>query len=204
MNIVFDFAGVLFEWQPHALIARMLPARAPDAPSAHALVAEFFQGYTGDWGKFDRGAIEPEALAAAIARRTGLSVAETQRVIDAVPHELQPNEAMVALLRRLHARGHTLYYLSNMPAPYADHLEATHAFLGLFSAGVFSSRVRLIKPEADIFAHAQAAFGIDPTHTLFIDDMAQNAEAARAAGWQALHFESAARCEAALVERGVL
>ena len=77
-------------------------------------------------------------------------------------------------------------------------------FLGLFRAGVFSARVQLIKPEAAIFEHAQAAFGIDPGHTLFIDDLVRNAQAARAAGWQAMHFESPAQCRAALCARGLL
>ncbi len=91
-----------------------------------------------------------------------------------------------------------------MPAPYADHLEATHGFIGLFRAGVFSARVGMIKPEAAIFAHAAEAFGIDPVDTLFIDDVRHNADAARAAGWQALHFENAAQCEAELAQRGLL
>ena len=204
MNIVFDFGGVLFRWQPHEFMARLLPERAPDAPSAHALAASFFQGFGGAWGEFDRGTIEPGPLAQRIAGRTGLQVEEAALVIDSVPHELQPIAGTVALLHRLQARGHPLYYLSNMPAPYADHLEAEHPFLGVFKAGVFSARVQLIKPEPAIYAHAQAVFGIDPAHTLFIDDLAHNTEAARAAGWQALQFEDPAQCEAALRQRGLL
>ena len=204
MNIVFDFGGVLFRWQPHEFMARLLPAHAPDLPSAHALVASFFQGFGGAWGEFDRGTIAPGALARRIAGRTGLRVDEAALVIASVPHELQPIAGSVALLHRLQARGHALYYLSNMPAPYADHLEATHPFLGVFKAGVFSARVQLIKPEPAIYAHAQAAFGIAPAHTLLIDDLAHNAQAARAAGWQALQFENPEQCEAALHQRGLL
>jgi putative hydrolase of the HAD superfamily len=204
VNIVFDFGGVLFQWQPHEFLARLLPQHTPTAQSAHALVGEFFQGYEGDWSEFDRGTIAPGALAERIARRTGLALAEVQQVIAAVPLELQPIDASVALLRRLHARGHALHFLSNMPAPYADHLEATHDFIGLFRSGVFSARVRLIKPQAEIFAHAQRAFDIDPTETLFIDDVANNTEAARRAGWQSLHFQDPAQCERELCRRGLL
>ena len=204
MNIVFDFGGVLFDWRPHEFIARLLPAHAPDEASAHALVADVFQGYGGAWSEFDRGTIAPGPLAQRIAARTGLHVDEAALVIASVPHELQPITATVALLQRLDERGHALYFLSNMPAPYADHLDATHAFLGVFRAGVYSAHVKLIKPEPAIYAHAQAVFGIDPANTLFIDDVAHNAEAARAIGWQALHFESPAQLEAALCERGLL
>ena len=204
MNIVFDFGGVVFRWQPHEFMARLLPAHAPDAPSAHALVASFFQGFGGAWGEFDRGTLDAGALAQRIAERTGLQVHEAALVIASVPGELQPIAGTVALLHRLQARGHGLYFLSNMPAPYADHLEATHPFLDVFTAGVFSARVQLIKPEPAIYAHAQAAFGVDPAQTLFIDDLAHNAQAARAAGWQALQFETPEQCEAALVRQGLL
>jgi putative hydrolase of the HAD superfamily len=201
LNVVFDFGGVLFRWEPHVFMARLLPERARDAAAARALVASFFGG---DWSKFDQGTIERDALAECIAQRTGLAKAEVDKVIDAAPHELQPMDETVALLKRLHARGHALYYLSNMPAPYADHLEASHEFLGLFRAGVFSARVKLIKPEAAIFAHAVEVFGVDAADTLFIDDLLHNAQAARDAGWQAMHFQTAAQCEAELAARGLL
>jgi putative hydrolase of the HAD superfamily len=204
MNIVFDFAGVLFTWKPQEFIARLLPEHAATDDAARALVVDFFEGFGGDWADFDRGTIASAPLAERIAKRTGLSVNEARKVIDAVPHELQPIEATVALLRRLHARGHALYFLSNMPASYADHLDASHEFLGLFRAGVFSARVQLIKPEPEIFAHAVEAFGIDARDTLFIDDLLPNAEAAREAGWQAIHFQSPAQCEAELQRLGLL
>jgi putative hydrolase of the HAD superfamily len=203
LNIVFDFGGVLFTWQPHEFIARLLPERAATPDAAHALVGEFFQGYGGDWGEFDRGTIAPGPLAERIARRTGLALADVQRVIDAVPTELKPIDGSVSLVRRLHAQGHALYFLSNMPSPYADHLDATHDFIDLFRAGVYSARVGLIKPEAAIFAHALRRFGIAAHDTLFIDDLASNVEAARQAGWHALHFCSPQQCEAELARLGM-
>ncbi|HEY4067871.1 MAG TPA: HAD family phosphatase [Burkholderiaceae bacterium] len=203
-NIVFDFAGVVFTWQPHDFMARLLPQRAATPEAARAFVGEFFESFGGDWGEFDRGSIEPAPLAERMARRLGLSLADARRVIDAVPHELVPIDGTVALLKRLHARGHALFFLSNMPAPYADHLDATHDFIGLFRRGIYSARVGLIKPEPAIFAHALERFGIAARDTVFIDDMAANVEAARAAGWQALQFLDPTQCEAELARLGVL
>jgi putative hydrolase of the HAD superfamily len=204
VNLVFDFGGVLFRWEPHAFLARLLPHRAASAEATHALVADIFQGYGGEWGEFDRGSIEPGPLAERIAARTGIPAHEMHTVIAGVPSELMPIEGTVALLRRLHARGCPLYYLSNMPEPFALHLERTHEFLTLFRRGVFSSRVKLIKPERAIFEHAAREFDVEPAQTLFIDDHEPNIVAARSAGWQALHFQSPAQCEAALVARGLL
>jgi putative hydrolase of the HAD superfamily len=203
MNVVFDFGGVLFRWQPHELVARVLPEQAGDAAAARRLADSFFQSYGGDWAEFDRGTIEPAALVPRIARRTGLRHDEVQRVLDAVPAALEPMAETVALLRRLAQAGRPLYFLSNMPAPYAAHLESAHDFVGLFRAGVFSARVGLIKPEPAIFELAQARFGIDPATTLFIDDHPANIDAARAAGWQAVHFTSPAQCAAELRAMGL-
>jgi putative hydrolase of the HAD superfamily len=202
--IVFDFAGVLFDWSPAALLQRLLPGQAGDDESTRHWVAQVFQGYRGDWAQFDRGAIEPRALAQRIAARTGLPLAPVQRIIDAVPHELQPVAPAVALLRRLHERGARLFFLSNMPAPYADHLEARHAFLRCFRDGVFSGRVSTLKPEPAIFALAAVRFGVPPAELLFLDDQGPNVAAAQACGWQALQFVDAGRCEVELRERGLL
>ncbi len=204
MNVVFDFAGVLFHWQPPELLSRLLPHRTPDEAAALRLVDDIFQGYTGDWGDFDRGTVEPGPLAERIARRTGLPVHEVRRVIEGVPDELAPIAGTVALLRELHAAGRPLYFLSNMPEPYALHLEATHDFLGLFRDGVFSARAGLCKPEPEIFAHCERLFGIDPARTIFIDDVAHNVAAARAAGWRALQFIDPGQCAAALRAEGLL
>jgi len=202
--IVFDFGGVLFRWQPERMLRELLPQHASDDTRARHWVKQIFQSYGGDWGDFDRGTVEPPALVQRIAQRTGLSEAEVQRVVDAVPNELQPQPATVALLRRLRAAGHALYYLSNMPAPYADFLQATHDFLALFSDGVFSGRVHHNKPEPAIFELAAARFGRAPGQLLFIDDHEPNIDAARALGWQGLHFVDAVQAEAALQAQGLL
>jgi len=195
---------VLFRWQPHEFMPRLLPQRARNEETTAALVADFFQGYSGDWGEFDRGTVDPVRLAHRIAWRTGIDIEEVRQVIDAVPTELQPVEPTVRLMERLRARGHRLWFLSNMPAPYARHLEDTHEFMRWFDGGVFSSRVQLVKPEPAIFHEAQRRFGAPAGELLFIDDYALNVTAARALGWQGIHFLSAAQCEAELSARALV
>jgi putative hydrolase of the HAD superfamily len=194
-HVVFDFGGVVFQWRPSELLKRTLPHRAVDEAAAQRLVTDFFQNYQGDWGRFDRGTIDIPELAPAIAQRLGFEVGEVQAVIDAVPGELEAQEETVALLHRLHDNGHRLYFLSNMPEPYAVHLESTHEFFSRFTDGVFSSRVKLIKPEPEIFELATKRFGIEPSQTVFIDDVAKNVEIARAYGWHAIQFVTAKQVE---------
>jgi putative hydrolase of the HAD superfamily len=180
----------------------VLAHRLTDDASAEHWARQVFQGYGGEWGHFDRGTIEVPELVRQIAARTGLTADDVRSLVDAVPAELEAMPETVAWLDRLHAAGWPLHFLSNMPEPYARHLEATHGFLGRFRSGVFSSRVKRVKPEPEIFAAAAAHYGRSPSQLLLIDDHRPNVEAARAAGWEAIAFDDAAQAEAALTALG--
>ena len=193
-RIVFDLGAVLFRWQPAAMLQRELPQVAVDTAAARHWELQIFQSYQGDWGEFDRGTVSVPELVARISRRTGLAAADVQTVVDAVPRELQPIPATVALLQRLHSAGHTLHYLSNMPAPYASILEQ-NGFFSCFDSGVFSGRVHHNKPEAAIFGLAQQRFGAPPAELVFLDDHGPNVQAAQALGWNALQFTHAEQAE---------
>ena len=199
MNVVFDFGGVLLRWQPEEFMPRLLPRLAVDAASTRALVHDFFEGFEGDWGEFDRGRIDADGLADRIARRTGIAAGEARFAIDAVVDELTPLADSVVLLRRLHARGHGLFFLSNMPLSYAALLESRNDFFGLFRSGLFSSRVGLVKPEPALFQLAIASYGVDPFDTVFIDDVERNLVAASAFGWRGILFRDAPQCERELL-----
>ena len=171
-----------------------------DEASARELAARLFQDFTpgSDWAEFDLGRVEADMLAERIARRTGLAQVDVLAVVQAIPAHLAPQADTVALMRRLKLAGHRLFYLSNMPAPYADHLERSHDFFAWFDDGIFSARVQMMKPQPAIFHEAARRFGVAPADLLFIDDVAHNVDAARALGWQGVHFQGAAACEAAL------
>jgi len=205
-TLVFDIGGVVVRWQPLELIRQVLPALAHDESNAKATAAAIFQslGPDADWAQFDLGRIEPEALAVRIAARTGFPLEGLRALIAAIPDHLQPLPASVALLERVRDAGHRLALLSNMPLPFAEHLEDRHVCFAWFDARVFSGRVGLIKPERAMFDHAREALALDLDHALFIDDHAGNIAAARAFGWQALQFADAAQCEDDLRRTGWL
>lgn len=200
MKFVFDFGGVVFNWKPLVLLQQVLPHRAVNEASARDCAAAIFQGFhpTSDWALFDQGGIEPEALAHRIATRTGLSPDEVRTVIEAIPPHLVPDAGTVALMDELRGQGHQIYYLSNMPAGYADELERSHHFFDWFVDGIFSARVGQIKPNADIFETAVRQFATAGVPTVFIDDVQHNIDAARYHGWQGIRFESAQQVRAAL------
>lgn len=203
-HLIFDFGAVVFRWQPVDLLQHVLPHRAPDARAAQALAGRIFQGYTGPWGRFDHGSIEVPELVDALVEQAGLAADEVHALLAAIPSALEPLPDTLALIDCLRAAGHRLFYLSNMPAPFADHLEAAHGFLRHFEAGVFSGRVQLAKPDAAIFRLALQRFGIAAADAVFLDDHPANVDAARALGIGAVLFEHAAQAEAELRDFGIV
>jgi putative hydrolase of the HAD superfamily len=200
-TVVFDVGGVIVRWQPLELMQTHLPmARPQDA------FENVFQGWApgADWPAFDLGQVEPDALATRIAKRTGYPRAAIESLIAAIPEHLQPMAGSLALIERLRATGHRLGLLSNMPRPYADHLERMHDCFAWFEHRAWSGRIGLMKPQRAIFDHLREAMALDLDDALFIDDHPANVEAARGFGWQALHYQDAAQCEAALAAQGWL
>ena len=194
MNLVFDFGAVLFRWQPELLMQAHFADRATSAQAARELVRAFL--HHPDWQSFDRGAIAEHDLVSRTSERLGLQPAAVLALLEGIEAHLTPLQPTVALLERLCQRRREradvrLYYLSNMPAPYAQHLLRTHDFMAWFDDGVFSSTVKLAKPDPAIFKLALGQFDITAGETVFIDDHAPNVDAARALGITAFVFTDA-------------
>lgn len=201
MNIVFDLGAVIFSFQPLRAVAEVWPELARDADAASALAKRVFGP---EWLRFDRGTVTAEALVPLMVEATGLDAPGIERIIVLVRDGLVPMPETIALLPRLRARGHRLFYLSNMPGPYAAKLRAESEVLAQFDDGLFSSDVQLVKPDAAIFRAAEQRFGATAAASVFIDDGQRNVDGALAAGWQAFRFDDAAQCERELQGRGLL
>lgn len=204
MKIVFDFGGVLFRWHPASLLARLWPHRVETLEQGVAVAAQFFQNYGGDWGLFDQGLIGADEVVRRIAARTGWPLGEVAAVVRAIPDELMPIPATVVLIRDLRAAGHTLHFLSNMPEQFADHLSTTYPLGEWFESGLFSGRVKQIKPGGEIFSMAERHFGVPPQELLFLDDHPANVDAALSRDWQSFLFTDAASARRELVSRRLL
>jgi putative hydrolase of the HAD superfamily len=195
-DVVFDFGGVVFNWQPLRLLRETLPDAVADDAQAQLLAGHIFQSFslTSDWALFDLGQINAEPLAERISKRSGLKASDVLRVIEAIPDHLVPIPGTVALLQRLKAQGHRLFYLSNMPTAYALELEKRNDLAAWFDGGIFSSRIQLIKPRPEIFQEAVRRFGLVPAKTVFVDDLAHNIDAATAQGWGGVQFHNPQQC----------
>ena len=190
MNVVFDLGAVVVAWEPARLLQAHFPERAPTAEAAQALARAFF--HHEDWLAFDCGLRSVDEVVARTASRLGLPASTVHDMVAPVGERLDPIPDSVELLDELRTRRDSgedirLFYLSNMPVPYARALERRLPFFQWFDGGVFSGDVKRIKPNSEIYELLAWRHGFDPAQTLFIDDMAPNVEAARALGWHAIH-----------------
>lgn len=192
MNVVFDFGAVLFTWRPAEILAEAFPAHAGTPEEARQLAHAMFSH--DDWQNYDRGLLEMDVVVQRLSSRLQLDHGAVRHLVQNIGECLVPIEETVAVLHALHARKQAgdgvrgLYFLSNMPRPYARELEQKHAFLQHFDGGVFSGDVRLSKPDPAIYQLLQSRYQLRPESTLFIDDLHANVQAAQQLGWQGIHL----------------
>ncbi len=206
MNLVFDFGAVLFTWKPAEILAAAFPERAGQ-PTDAARLAQAVFGHA-DWLSFDRGALGMNTVVARTAERLALDATVLAELVARIGERLQPMADTVALLAQLHALRSQqpdlrLYYLSNMPEPYARVLEQRHGFLQWFDGGIFSGDVLITKPDPAIYQLLQTRYALASAQTVFIDDLQANVNAAIALCWHGIHFESPQQLEDRLVAMGV-
>lgn len=207
MNLVFDFGAVLFSWQPQKILQTHFPQVASTPERAAAMAKDFFQH--ADWHAFDGGQVSTDEVIDRTATRLGLPVPDVASLVGRIGSLLTPMHDSLAVLERLHAQRKThqtlrLYYLSNMPAPYARELEQRHAFLQWFDGGIFSGDVQRIKPDPAIFELMEYRYALEPARTIFIDDLLANVQAAQARGWTGIHFEAAQQLQTQLNQHTAL
>ncbi len=175
---------------------------APSPADRDAL--EVAAGVTGDafWSEYwahrpeyDRGTVTTdEYWSRVLGTRIPPTTIERLLECDATMWS-RPNEASLAAVHRLAHDGHRLAILSNAPAPLADGLERL-AWLAPFETRIFSGRLGLLKPESAIYHVTLAALGADPGDVIFVDDRAENIDAARALGLEAHVFTGPTTLEA--------
>lgn len=192
MNIVFDLGGVVFNWQPDAIVSSIF-----EDPDARKLVKKEVLEHS-DWVELDRGTIALEQAIDHGARRTGLPCKDIERLFRAVPHFLTPIEATIELIRDLSDSENRLFVLSNMHLASIAYLEQHHEIWDMFDGIVISSRIQMVKPELQIYEYLLELYQLEPAETIFIDDMPENLAAASLLGIETLKFVDAARCERAL------
>lgn len=195
--IVFDFGGVLMDWDPWYLYREMFPDKA----SMHAFLDEI---EFAEWNyEQDKG----RAFADAVAERTdkfpqhaNKIQAYDERWLETIGGDIG---GTVEILRGLKRAGYPLYGLSNWSAEKFPLIRDEYPFFALFDGIVLSGEVKLAKPDPRIFELLLQQTGFPAQECLFIDDSETNIRAARALGFQTVHYQSSEQLAKELERLGV-
>ena len=196
--VVFDLGGVLIDWNPRHLYRKLLP----DAASVEAFLAEVCTAERNY--QQDAGRTVAEAVAELSARhpdRVELIAAYYQRWEEMLGGAL---DEAVAVLEELDAAGVPLYALSNWSRETFPIARRRFRFLQRFRGIVVSGEERMAKPDPRIYRLLLDRYRLDAARCLFIDDVARNVDAARAAGMDAIEYASAAELRRQLAARSML
>lgn len=184
-NIVFDFGGVLVDWDPHYLY---------DAYFGDRTRADWFLTHVCpmDWHtRMDAG----EPVAACLAERKALFPEWTDaiQVYDDRWLEMLRGQipGMEELIRELRGQGYRILGLSNWSAELFRITRPHFPIFDLIEGMIISGEEHLVKPDEAIFRLLLERFSIRPEETVFIDDNPANVAAARRVGINAIRFQNA-------------
>ena len=97
------------------------------------------------------------------------------------------NEKLAALLPVLKEK-YMLVLLSNTNTIHEEYGWKGYEFLKYFDEQVLSYKVKSVKPELKIYKSAEEITKKPPQEHIFVDDIAENVEGAKNAGWDAVQY----------------
>ncbi|OZG63154.1 hydrolase [Bifidobacterium lemurum] len=187
-DVIFDFGGVLVDFQPRLALEGQYP---PGVVDMFFDPADRF-GYRYYERKANLGWSEERVLADYEAQH-GPAVAWVFRVLlerqGMALAGMMPG--MGELLRDLDASGIRMWGLTNFTTGYVEAARERFPELRLLTDVVVSSEEGMIKPDPRIFRRAVARFGVDPARTAFVDDKRRNADVATSEGLRGVLFADA-------------
>ncbi len=197
-TIVFDFGGVLIDWNPRHLYKKMF--------SSETEMEWFLENIcTTEWNlKIDAG----KPFAVSVAERSS----QYPEWIDKIEafHKRWPEmlggeiPGTVEILEEILQKGHKVYGLTNWSAETFPIAQARYPSLRLMDGIVVSGEEKLIKPDPEIFRILLERYSLKPANCIFIDDNLHNIEASRKLGFEGIHFIDPDGLRDALSQAGVL
>jgi putative hydrolase of the HAD superfamily len=151
---------------------------------------------------FETGLIEPEPFAAEVMRLIGFECdlpAFAKIWTSIFARETLIPEGFVASLRERYR----LLVVSNTNVLHFEMLHREYPIFRHFDDYVLSYKVHAMKPAAAFYDAALSMAECEPGEGVFIDDLLENVEGARKAGFDGIHFQSHAQLTKEFEMRGI-
>jgi putative hydrolase of the HAD superfamily len=153
---------------------------------------------------YDRGDIDGPAYWKAVVGQQELSVSRDQiaTLIKLDSESItRPNQGAVQWAKLLHHEGFPLTLLSNMPLELSRHVTKSFPGLSTFEYLIYSCDYKSIKPELAIYRNCLELLKAAPQDILYLDDRAENVEAAARLGINSVLFDTVEKTASRLESR---
>ncbi len=183
--VVFDFGGVLVDWQPQNFF---LPFLDNDPQKLTLFFKEI--DYFNKNDEMDRGlklADACQSWAETHPHYQHIFEAYRDRWIDTLAG---PIAGSVEILKNLDRQSVPLYAITNYNSENLAKTRETYDFFDVFKGIVVSDDERVLKPDPAIYKILLQRYSLTPERLLFIDDRQENVEAAVALGFHGHHFKT--------------
>lgn len=190
--LVMDLGGVTCRWLPDRRLVELARLSGLPPDTVDRLVFESGFDDAGERGRFPLATFTEE-LAAVLGLPASPDTDDALRGAWALAFE--PEEPVLRLIRSAPCR--SALFTNNGPLLEAA-LSAELSDVGdVFDQLLFSWRLGVTKPNPTAFDRAAETLGVEPGSIFFVDDAADNVEAARRAGWRAHRYSTALDLQAA-------
>ena len=193
-NIVFDFGGVLVDWNPHHLYDKYFGS-SEKADWFLKNICLYSWNLQMDGGKpFAEGVAELQAQYPEWTEAIGIY---HTRWIEMMGGQFDDT---VDVLRRLKAAGYRVFGLSNWSMETFPLVRDEFPIFKELEGKVISGEELMVKPEPEIYHCLFERYSLVPSESVFVDDNADNVAASIREGMPAIRFVGAKELERELKE----
>lgn len=180
-TIIFDIGNVLadFSWEPFFRsfgfseeVFRKLVQATVKSP---------------EWNELDRGVWSTEKIIASFIANDPSIGQEIKLVFRDINGIVTKRDYTVTWIKHLKEAGYQVLYLSNFGEITRAHCQEALEFMPYTDGGIMSYEVKMIKPEPAIYLALIDKYDLVPEECVFVDDMWENVEAAKALGFEGVH-----------------
>lgn len=144
------------------------------------------------WNEFDRSLMSDEEIIAKCIERAPEYEQEIRSLFSKTELLVEEYTYSADWIRSLKDRGYRVYLLSNYGKTSfeAARDKGRLSFLPLVNGSVISYEVQIVKPEPGIYQALLAKYNLNAAECVFLDDKAENVEAAKKLGFHGIVVES--------------
>ena len=184
-NLVFDLGNVLIEWNSE----KILTSFEPEKERQQILRQAIFD--SGVWHQTDKGELSlKEACDEVLAQLDDSYHPAVQNIFYNWYEVVEVYTGLQEQIRLWAEQGYRIYILSTTcEIFYRIEKAGLLPIFPLLSGYILSSEVGVVKPKPEIYQKLLKKYGIDPTESVFIDDIQANLDTAAELGFETILAE---------------